>query len=125
MSCTREERVLRIPLKLCGIANYRRTPPEGAYGDEYDPDCVLDFAELQEEYAELFGWDEGDFRPALCPGSYLDFVIYSRPTYDWGWSDYANVTPSVFLKILPDIDLRDVHRCEYEWYDGVDAPERY
>lgn len=125
MSCTREERVLRVPLERCGIADYRHKPPQGAVGDGYDPDCVLDFGELREEYADLFSWDEGGFRPALCPGGYLDFVIFSRPTFDWGWSDYEGTSSSVFLKIVPDIDLEDVHYCEYEWYDGVDAPERY
>lgn len=125
MSCTRKERVYRAPLKRCGIVDNSHTPPRGAVGIDFDEDCVLDFGELREEYSELFGWSEGDFRPALCPGGYLDFVIYSRPSDDWGYSEFNDVGADVFRRIIPDVNLDDVHYCEYEWYDGVDAPERY
>ena len=125
MSCIRTERVWRIPLKYCGIVDYDHDPPRGAVGDDVDPDCVLDFGEFREEYEEVFGWSEGEFRPALCPGGYLDFLLYEESEIFWSSGSHAQTPKTVFEQILPDIDLDDVHHCEYTWYDGVDAPEQY
>lgn len=125
MSSLREESVWRVPLKLCGIVEHHRGELRGAVGDEYDPNSVLNFDELREEYAELFGWDEGCFRPALCPGGYLDYVLFSRTGYELHGTSHEYDSKAVFTEILPDIELDDVHRCSYEWYDGTDAPEAY
>ena len=126
MSSMEKQEVWRVPLRYCGIADNRYGASRGAVGDEYDPDCVLDFVELQEEYAELFGYDVGKFKPSACAGSYLDFLLYQEYEYTWDASrQYVSTPKSVFEKILPDIDLDDVHYCDYEWYNGTDAPEVY
>ena len=125
MSCVRTEHVWRIPLESCGVIDNTFDPPRGAVGKEFDPDCTLDFGELQEEYEELFGWEEGQFRPALRPGAYLDFLLYEESQYEWSGGRYEGTPKTVFKKILPCIDLDDVHYCDYTWYDGVEAPECY
>ncbi len=81
--------------------------------------------ELEEEYEEIFTWGAGGFRPALCPGSYLDFVRYSSPSDLRGFHRFEHVKADVFRQILPDVDLWDVHYCEYSWYYGTDASEKY
>lgn len=125
MSSSRTEHVWRIPLELCSIVDNNFDPPQGAVGSEFDSDCVLDFDELQEEYEELFGWEEGQFRPALCPGAYLDFLLFEESPHEWSGSRFERTPKTVFKKILPCIELDDVHYCDYTWYDGVAAPECY
>lgn len=128
MSCMERQEVWRVPLKYCGIVGDELGKPCGAVGDDYDPDCVLDFEELVEEYAELFGCSVGMFNPSgsACSVAYLDFVLYDEDDLTWFATDSYRHTPaSVFEKILPDINLEDVHYCEFEWYNGVNAPEMY
>jgi hypothetical protein len=112
-------------MESCGIVDNNFDPPRGAVGEEFDPDCTLDFDELQEEYEELFGWEEGKFRPALRPGAYLDFLLYEESQFEWSSGRYERTPKTVFKKILPCIDLDDVHYCDYTWYDGVEAPSCY
>jgi len=128
MSCWREERVWRAPFESCGIS-------EDSEQDCWDWDeeeewiwaspLKLGWNEFQEEHEGLFTWDEGGFRPSLCPGDYLDFVLYTNPPTWYPNGRYAGTPSSVFRKVVPDIDLDDVHYCEYEWYDGTSAPEVY
>ena len=119
MSYKREQHVWRVPLGLCGIVNYR----EGV-----EPSCTapvaLDWNEFQEEYEELFTWDAGGFSPALCEGDYLDFVILDQAVSGSLYA-YEYADKEVFHKILPDLDLANVHYCEYVWYDGGSAPEMW
>lgn len=124
MSCNRKEEVYRAPLNTCGIANKNHPEPNWLDAD-WNRDDLLDFDEVREEYNELFLWDEGGFRPALCHGDYLDFVLYSQPRGWDGWHRFRDIRPSVFHKIVPDLDTDYVHFCEYSWYDGVEAPEVY
>ena len=50
---------------------------------------------------------------------------YSSPSHLRGFHRFEHVKADVFRQILPDVDLWDVHYCEYSWYDGTDAPEKY
>ena len=56
---------------------------------------------------------------------YLDFLLYEESQYEWSGGRYEGTPKTVFKKILPCIDLDDVHYCDYTWYDGVEAPECY
>jgi hypothetical protein len=131
MSCSRDEEVLRVPCAPYGIATTNKAPVfswEDCWEDEWGvcPEPrLLSRYELEEEYEEIFTWDEGGFRPALCPGGYLDFVRYSSPSHIRGFHRFERVRADVFRQILPDVDLWDVHYCEYSWYYGTDAPEKY
>ena len=134
MSCQRERHVWRVPLEVCGIKNYREddwydTWVNGRYDDEDDgeephPRTLFDWDEFQEEHEELFTWDAGGFSPSLSSGDYIDYVILDRAVHG-GFDRYKYADASVFLKILPDLDLDAVHYCSYEWYDGGNAPDMY
>ena len=131
MSSSKDEEVLRVPRAPYGIATTNGTPlhsREDSREDEWgvclEPH-VMSCDELKEEFEELFTGDVGGFRPARCPGGYLDFVRYSSPSHDWRFHHFDHVRADVFRQILPDVDLRDVHYCEFSWHYGTDAPERY
>lgn len=124
MSCNIEEEVYRVPLNRCGIVDKNHPEPSWQSLD-WNEDDLLDFDEMQEEYDELFSWEKGGFHPALRKGNYLDFVLYSQPCGWGGWHRLYNTNSTVFYKIVPDIDIKYVHHCEYSWYDGVDAPDVY
>jgi len=128
MSCMQRQEVWRVPMKYCGIVDRQYGKPRGAYGEDYDMACVLDFEELVEEYAELFGYDAGEFNPSgsTSIGAYLDFILYDEDDLTWvAPTTYRSTPKSVFEKILPDIDLEVVHYCEFEWFNMVDAPDVY
>ena len=104
-----------LSLERAGIVNNRGDTPTGAVSEGYDPDCTLDLDELMEEYAELFGTDEGQFDFSIeNQGPCLTFLMYREyERYADFWGPYVNAPRSVFKKILPDVDLDDV--CLVEW----------
>jgi hypothetical protein len=131
MSSGKDEEVLRVPCAPYGIATMY-SKPRFSWDDSRDEGrsvClephVMSCDELKEEFEGLFTGDVGGFRPARCPGGYLDFVRYSSPSRDWRFHRFERVKADVFRQILPDVDLWDVHYCEYSWYYGTDAPEKY
>ena len=129
MSCQREQRVWRVPRSLCGIEGYSEAEwmpfPGRDEGDEWYPlPVLLNWEEFLEEHEEVFGWDAGDFSESLAPGDYIDFILLDRAVHS-GWGTQKHEDEVVFRKIVPDLDLDAVHYCEYEWYDGTDAPDMY
>ena len=127
MSSSKDEEVLRVPCAPYGIAT-AYAKPRFSWDEDRDV-ClephVMSCDELKEEFEELFIGDVGGFRRAPCPGGYLDFVRYSSPSHDRKFHRFDHVRADVFRQILPDVDLRDVHYCEYSWHYGTNAPERY
>ncbi len=115
MSCSRNQRVLRVACAKYGI--------EDPY--EY----------LKERIGEIT-WDEYSFCPSLAGSKYIDYILHDQPLqysiyepFDNTWqclSPYeAERYRPLFEEIIPDIDMEDVVMVESCWYDGVEAPDIY
>lgn len=105
-----------LPLERAGIVDNRSEPPTGAVGDGYDPDCTLDLDELMEEYAEYCGTDEGQFDRSIHEsyGECLSFLMYREyERYADFYGPYVDTPSSVFKRILPDVNLDDVHLVKW------------
>ena len=101
-----------LPLERAGIVKKRGMTPIGAVGDGHDPDCTLDLDELMEEYAEYCGTNEGQFDFSISDdlGPCLMFLMYREyERYADFWGPYVDTPRSVFKKMLPDVNLDDVH----------------
>lgn len=105
----------QLPLERAGVVDNRGDTPAGAVDDGYDPDCTLDLNELMEEYAELFGTDEGQFNYSIDnQGPCLTFLMYREyERYADFYGPYVHAPRSVFKKILPDVDLDAVRLVEW------------
>lgn len=105
------QKVLRVPCAKYGI-----TDPE-----QY----------LEERIGEIT-WDENSFAPSLAGEEYIDYILL----------DEVNASPlsyyvfrltreeeekyrPLFERIIPAIDMKDVHYCQYSWVDNTDAPDLY
>lgn len=117
MSCSRNLVVLRIPCAKYGITN--------AY--QY----------LMEHQGDV-SWDEKTFAPSLAGKNdkYIDYIYHDQPLQFSKYKPLNNCCRSLspsekekflpkFEKIIPDIDMDDVHLCTSCWYDGVGAPDIY
>ena len=137
MSCWRRTTVLRIPAIRLGYIN--RQEWDGFLG----------------KHEEDFNWEPGFFAPALCdcyewddndepervPGPFLDYyldeIIPLLPEENsYHENDCVRELTQVekekylplFRELFPDFTMekmKDVHYCQYEWYDGTEAPYNY
>ncbi len=122
MSCWREQTVLRLPAKAIGIQT------------------MEEWYRFEREYEDRMDWEEGGFAPSLCTykrGPFLDYILKDRaPVQRYGCDyDARPLTPAEQKKYLPIFQrmfpgftqeqMRDVHYCEYIWYDGTEAPYCY
>lgn len=121
MSCYRKQIVLRIPADRVGI--YDR---ESFDRFETDHPGLLDFEVGHLSYS-LASTDDRRFFdywlydadvPELCA---LDSYRKSRRLTPREKEKYREV----FQTLSPEVDMDDVRRCEYVWYDGIEAPDCY
>ena len=117
MSCLRNQIVLRVPCAKYGIT---------------------DSHQYLKEHQGFISWDERTFCPSLASlkRKYIDYILHDQPLQ---YSEYAHLKNAcrtlttyekedyrpIFEKVFPNIDMDDVHRCQFCWYDGVEAPDIY
>ncbi|MBQ3417472.1 MAG: hypothetical protein IJH32_06530 [Ruminococcus sp.] len=117
MSCLRNQIVLRVPCAKYGIK---------------------DSHQYLKEHQGFISWNEGSFAPSLASleEKYIDYIIHDQPLQYSDYEPFQNevyhLTKSekeryrpIFQKIIPDINMDDVHECRSCWYDGVEAPDIY
>lgn len=115
MSCSRNQRVLRVSCEKYGID---------------DP-----YAYLEDRIGEIT-WDVKSFCPSLAGEKYIDYILVDEPVqYSWygpfdnTWQPLSEREKEqyrpLFEKIIPDVDMDDVVEVESCWYDGVEAPDIY
>ena len=115
MSCSRNQRVLRVSCEKYGID---------------DPMTYL------EDRIGDITWDVKSFCPSLAGDKYIDYILYDEPVqyslyapFDNTWSPLSagekDQYRPLFEKIIPNIDMDDVVEVESCWYDGVGAPDIY
>ena len=84
--------------------------------------------------------EPGSFAPALCSyanGPMIDYILVdSAPVEGGGLKLYARLLSAseqdeyfpIFAKQFPGFTLKqmkEVHYCEYKWYDATEAPYCY
>lgn len=121
MSCYRKQIVLRIPADRVGIHDL-----ETFDRFELDHPGVLDYEVGHMSYSLACTDDKRFFdywlldedMPQLCA---LDSYQKSRRLTPREKEKYR----AAFQTLSPDVDMDDVRRCEYVWYDGIEAPDCY
>ena len=119
MSCYRKQIVLRIPADRVGVHDR-----EAFDRFELDHPGVLDYAVGHMSYSLASTEDRRFFdywlcdedMPRLCA---LDSYQKSRKLTRREKEKYREA----FLTLSADVDMDDVRRCEYVWYDGIEAPD--
>ncbi len=115
MSCSRNQKVLRVNCQKYGI--------EDPY--EY----------LKERIGHIT-WDERTFAPSLAGSKYIDYILHDQPVQFSEYEPFDNTWTAIseneqekyrplFERIIPNIDMDDVVLVESCWYDGVEAPDIY
>ncbi|MER2143905.1 MAG: hypothetical protein ABS888_08900 [Eubacteriales bacterium] len=118
MSCYRKQIVLRIPADRVGIHDR-----EAFERFELDHPGVLDYEVGHLSYSlastddrRFFDyWLYDEVMPYLCA---LDSYQRSRSLTSREKDRYREV----FRTLSLSVDMDDVRRCEYVWYDGIEAP---
>lgn len=155
MSCWHWTIVLRIPASALGFKYLRDWNEFLRKNDDYfqqEEDCF--YESLSEDYPDKYNWKVNERRdpdwqldqrdpnhPEIVPGPFLDYYLRDEyplqpdDNYYGKWNDAVCLDESdkdyylpEFQKLFPDFTLEDmdaVHMCEYEWYDGTDAPYLY
>ena len=90
--------------------------------------------EIEKEYPELFNDCTNQFprfEIALTEGAFIDYVL-SRKEGSGEFGTARKLTESekvkykeVWEKLIPDIDMNDVHYVYYSWYNCSEAPDYY
>ena len=147
--------MLRIPASRLGFQFRRQWDEFlKKHEDELDwePGCFNE--SLSDNYPVIFRWDAADFynpnwrldqlnpkHPEIIPGPFLDYYLdevlplcpecrsYGRnnavlPLNESEMREYLHL----YQRLFPHITLKEmeaVRRCEYEWYDGSNAPYLY
>ena len=155
MSCWRRTTVLRIPVSALGFQYRREWDEFlKEHDEELDWEPGYFNESLSDDYPFSLSWREADFdnpdwrldqrdpkHPEIVPGPFLDYHIKEimplHPEYNtYGKNDTAvplyesemeGYLP-LFQKLFPNLTLKDmeaVRWCEYEWYDGTNAPYLY
>ncbi len=154
MSCWRRTTVLRVPAAMLGF-QYRRQWDEFLKKHEYEFDWEPGYfnESLSDCYPTTIRWS-ADFynpnwhlsqrcpeHPEIVPGPFLDYCLDEiMPLYPWQNTYGINNAAfplnrsemqdfhHVYQGLFPDFTMKDmqaVRRCEYEWYDGSNAPYLY
>ena len=119
MSCYRKQIVLRVPADRVGVRDQQ------AYDRfEYDHPGALDYEVGHMSYSLASIADRRYFdywlydadAPGLCA---LDSYQKSRRLTPREKERYRGA----FQALFPQVDMDDVRRCEYVWYDGIEAPD--
>ena len=155
MSCRRRTTVLRIPASALGFQYRREWDAFlKEHEDEFDWEPGYFNESLSDECPWVPGWREPDFRspdwkldqrspeyPEIIPGPFLDYCLEEIIPLDPEEDSYGEINRAVpldesereeyfplYRQLFPHFTMKDmeaVRLCEYEWYDGTDAPYLY
>ena len=152
MSCWHWTIVLRVPASALGFKYLREWKEFLKNHEDdfhWEEDCFDE--SLCEEYPDEFDWKADERRdpdwqldqrdpdhPEIVPGPFLDFYIRDEYPLQPDDNNYGKYNEAVclnefdkkeylpvFQELFPGFTMEDmdaVHMCEYEWYDGSDAP---
>lgn len=155
MSCWRRTTVLRIPASILGFQYRRQWDDFlKRHDEEFDWDVGYFNEALCDDYPLTFDWHTSNFddpdwvldqrspdHPEIVPGPFLDYcldeIIPLHPEFNsFGQNNAALPLEEsemekylpLYQKLFPHLTMREmeaVRWCEYEWYDGTNAPYLY
>ena len=155
MSCRRWTAVLRIPASALGFRYRREWDEFlEKHEDDFQCEPGYFGESLSDDYPCVFCWEKAGFHdpdrlldqrdpnhPEIVPGPFLDYCldeIMPLPPGDSHCGEAGTAMPlgkaemeqylPLYQRLFPYFTLRDmraVRRCEYEWYDGTNAPYLY
>ena len=137
MSCWRRTTVLRIPAIRLGFINRQEW---NEFLGKHEEDFNWEPGFFASALCDCYEWDDSD-EPERVPGPFLDYyldeIIPLLPEENsYHENDCVRELTQVekekylplFRELFPDFTMekmKDVHYCQYEWYDGTEAPYNY
>jgi hypothetical protein len=155
MSCWRRTAVLRIPASALGfrfLYQWDDFLEEHRSDLESKPGCFDE--SMCDDFPWMLRWDGVDLYdsnrqldqrnpayPEIVPGPFLDYYLWEdMPVWpednSFGQNNEVQSLDifdmeeylSKYQRLFPNFTMKDmeaVRRCEYEWYDGTNAPYLY
>ena len=155
MSCRRRTTVLRIPASALGFLYRRQWDEFlNEHEDDFDWEPGFFGESLSDNFPMIIPWESADFHdpnrllnerhpnyPDIVPGPFLDYCleeILPLQPEDCHYGNSDKVRPlkkseaeqylPLYRELFPHFTMKDMEAvlfCEYEWYDGSNAPYLY